>query len=71
MIIFYLAGLEMSSFIHVHATVLFFRGRHDGKTGYDFMVRQGELKRLHVIQKVMERVIKQVEAAEILFLSGR
>jgi transposase-like protein len=35
------------------------------------MVRQGELKRLHVIQKVLERDIKQVEAAEILSLSGR
>jgi hypothetical protein len=35
------------------------------------MVRQGELKRLHVIQKVLERVIKQVEAAEMLSLSGR
>ena len=35
------------------------------------MVRQGELKRLHVIQKVLERVIKRVEAAEILLLSGR
>jgi len=35
------------------------------------MARQGELKRLHVIQKVLERVIKQVEAAEILSLSGR
>ncbi len=35
------------------------------------MVRQGELRRLHVIRKVLERVIKQVEAAEILSLSGR
>jgi hypothetical protein len=35
------------------------------------MVRQGELKRLHVIEKVLERVIKQVEAAEILLLSSR
>ena len=35
------------------------------------MVRQGELKRLHVIRKVLERVIRQVEAAEILSLSGR
>jgi hypothetical protein len=35
------------------------------------MARQGELKRLHVIQKVLERVIKQVEAAEILSLSSR
>ena len=35
------------------------------------MVRQGELRRLHVIQKVLERVIKQVEAAEVLSLSGR
>jgi transposase-like protein len=35
------------------------------------MVRQGELKRLHVIEKVLERVIKQVEAAEILSLSSR
>jgi hypothetical protein len=35
------------------------------------MARQGELKRLHVIQKVLERVIKQVEAAEVLPLSGR
>src|SRR4030066_776000 len=41
-------------------------------TGEDMiMVRQGELKRLHVIQKVLERVIKQGEAAEILLLSGR
>ena len=35
------------------------------------MARQGEIKRLHVIQKVLERVIKQVEAAEMLSLSGR
>jgi hypothetical protein len=35
------------------------------------MVRQKELKRLHVIQKVLERMIKQVEVAEILFLSSR
>jgi hypothetical protein len=34
-------------------------------------IGQGELKRLHVIRKVLERVIKQVEAAEILSLSGR
>ena len=41
-------------------------------TGEDMiMVRQGELRRLHVIQKVLERVIKQVEAAEILSLSSR
>jgi transposase len=35
------------------------------------MVRQGDLKRLHVIQKVLERVIKQVEAAEMLSVSDR
>ena len=35
------------------------------------MARPGELKRLHVIQKVLERVIKQVEAAEVLSLSSR
>jgi hypothetical protein len=35
------------------------------------MIRQGELRRLHVIQKVLEKVIKQVEAGEILSLSGR
>ena len=35
------------------------------------MARQGELKRLHVIQKVLEGIVKQVEAAEILSLSGR
>ena len=35
------------------------------------MVRQGELKRLHVIRKVLERVMKQVEAAGVLGLSGR
>lgn len=35
------------------------------------MMDQREVKRLHVIQKVLERVIKQVEAAEILSLSGR
>ncbi len=35
------------------------------------MARQRELKRLHVIEKVLEGMIKQVEAAEILSLSGR
>ena len=35
------------------------------------MARQGELRRLHVIEKVLEGMIKQVEAAEILSLSGR
>jgi transposase len=35
------------------------------------MVRQKELKRLHVIKKVLENGIKQVEAAEILGLSSR
>jgi hypothetical protein len=35
------------------------------------MAHPGEIKRLHVIRKVLERVIKQVEAAEILSLSGR
>ncbi len=35
------------------------------------MARQRELKRLHVIEKVLERVLKQVEAAEILSLSLR
>lgn len=35
------------------------------------MVGQRELRRLHVIQKVLERVINQVEASEILSLSCR
>jgi len=35
------------------------------------MARQEELKRLHVIEKVLEGILKQVEAAEILSLSGR
>jgi hypothetical protein len=35
------------------------------------MVRQKEIKRLHVIKKVLEKGIKQVEAAEILDLSSR
>ena len=35
------------------------------------MASQEELKRLHVIQKVLEGVIKQVEAAEMLALSSR
>ena len=35
------------------------------------MARQGELKRLHVIEKVLEGIVKQGEAAEILSLSGR
>ncbi len=35
------------------------------------MAHPGEIKRLHVIRKILERVIKQVEAAEILSLSGR
>ncbi|MDP3016502.1 MAG: ISNCY family transposase, partial [Deltaproteobacteria bacterium] len=41
-------------------------------TGEDMiMVHQGELKRLHVIQKVLEKGLRQVGAAEILSLSGR
>jgi transposase len=35
------------------------------------MASQEELRRLHVIQKVLERGLKQVEAAEILSLSSR
>jgi len=35
------------------------------------MFRQGELKRLDVIRKVLEKVVKQVEAAKILSLSYR
>ncbi|MBM4340753.1 MAG: ISNCY family transposase [Deltaproteobacteria bacterium] len=35
------------------------------------MARQRDLNRLHVIQKVLEGIIKQVEAAQILSLSGR
>jgi transposase len=35
------------------------------------MVRQKELKRLHVIKKVLEKGIKQIEAAEVLCLSFR
>ena len=35
------------------------------------MARPGELKRLYVIEKVREGMIKQVEAAEILSLSSR
>ncbi len=35
------------------------------------MLSQKELKRLHVIQKVLEGVIKQVEATEMLALSNR
>lgn len=38
--------------------------------GKDIIImRQKELKRLHVIGKVMERELTQVEAAEILSLS--
>lgn len=35
------------------------------------MARQRELRRLHVIEKVLEGIIKQAEAAEMLSLSGR
>jgi len=35
------------------------------------MVRQKELKRLHVIRKVLEGIITQVEASEIVSLSAR
>ena len=35
------------------------------------MLSQRELKRLHVIQKVLDGEIKQVEAAEMLALSDR
>jgi hypothetical protein len=33
------------------------------------MVGQRELKRLHIVQKVLERIIKQGEAGEMLSLS--
>ena len=35
------------------------------------MFRQEELKRLHVVRKILEKVLKQVEAAKILSLSYR
>lgn len=35
------------------------------------MLRQEEIKRLHVIRKVLEGIIRQVKAAELLFLSTR
>ena len=35
------------------------------------MIRQEDLRRLHVIQNVLEGIIKQVDAAEILSLSRR
>ena len=35
------------------------------------IISQKELRRLHVIQKVLEGIIKQVEAAKILSLSRR
>ena len=35
------------------------------------MATQEELRRLHIVQKVLEGGLKQVEAAEILSLSGR
>ena len=35
------------------------------------MASQEELRRLHVIRKVLEGAIKQVRAAEILWLSSR
>lgn len=35
------------------------------------MLHQRELKRLHVIHKVLDETLKQVEAAEILSLSDR
>ena len=54
-----------------HATMPFFEGGHDGRRGHGHMARQKELKRLHVIEKVLEGMIKRVEAAEILSLSGR
>jgi len=41
-------------------------------TGEDMiMVRQGELKRLHVIEKVLEKGLRQAVAADILSLSVR
>ncbi len=35
------------------------------------MLSQRELKKLHVIRKVLEGVVKQIEAAEMLLLSDR
>ena len=35
------------------------------------MASQEELKRLHVVRKVQEKLIKQVEAGEVLGLSSR
>ncbi len=39
--------------------------------GEDMIIRQEELRRLHIIEKVLEGILKQVEAAEIPSLSGR
>jgi hypothetical protein len=35
------------------------------------MFSQKELKRLHIIQKVIDKVIKQTDAAELLSLSAQ
>ncbi len=35
------------------------------------MLSQRELKKLHMIKKVLEGVVKQIEAAEMLSLSDR
>ena len=35
------------------------------------VMKQGELKRLHVVRKIIEKTIKQVEAVSLLGLSGR
>ena len=64
-----LATIEMSSFRD--AMMSLFTGGHDGRRGHDHVVRQGEMRRLHIIHKVLEGAIKQVEASEILSLSCR
>lgn len=57
----------------VNAKLLLFRRRQDGRmAGKDIiMVRQKELKRLHVIRKVLAGVITQAEASETVSLSER
>lgn len=64
----YLTNLEMSALMD--AILPFLEGGRYGKKDI-IMLSQRELKRLHVIKKVFEGVLKQIKAAEVLSLSNR
>ena len=68
MIMSYLAKIEMSSF--KPTIILFLKGGYYGRKGHYHNDPEG-IKRLHIIKQVLEKKLKQIEAAKILDLSSR